>query len=741
MKLNSISSYFNASFNWKITALACALTVLPLQAYAEPKNSWEPQDCPRVEHTDTYHGIAVSDPYRWLEDVDSAATKKWVQAQQQQTEAYMKQLPWREQIRRRLDGLQNYEKYGTPEEWGGRLFYRYNSGLQNQSVFYVVDDPANAPDKARVLLDPNTMSSDGTVAVSGWAFSKDGRYMAYGTAEAGSDWNVWHIKDVASGKDLKDELRWVKFSGARWDGSSQGFFYSRYPAPQKGGDLKAVNHNHTLYYHRVGTPQSQDRKILALPQHPDWNIGATVSEDGRWLCALSEDPVTDMVTMWVKRLDVPDDAFAVLPNAGEAHFYPVDIDGDVLTVRSDYQAPNFRLLSCDLSQPQKQWQWRELVPERKMPLSDAVRAGGSLFLNYYRDAHNCIERYTLQGERIEEIALPGLGSASVCEALHGDEHTYISFANFTTPAAIYRYDLPDGKLSVWRKPQLTFDDKQYTTEQVFFTSADGCRVPMFISSKKGLKKDGTVPVLMYGYGGFNIGLSPFFSTIGMKWMEMGGAYVVVNLRGGDEYGAKWHEMGTKTQKQNVFNDFIAAGHYLVDHKYTTPQRLAIMGGSNGGLLVGACLNQAPGLFGAAVPQVGVMDMLRFSKFTIGYYWVPDYGDVGKEDEFKALYAYSPYHNVTQGTYYPPTLITTADHDDRVYPAHSFKYAAAMQHAQAGGDPILIRIETRAGHGGGKPTAKRLDEAADILAFLIKALHMEDRLEDAGSSSSASAGGG
>lgn len=727
MKMSDL--FFASSSYWTKLALACALTLLPLQVGAEPRSTWEPQECPRQAHTDTYHGVTVSDPYRWLEDLDSPATKQWIKAQTAQTDAYLQQLPGRSQIRRRLDSLQNYEKFGAPLERGGRVFFSHNSGLQNQSVICVIDDPEKSPQTVRTLLDPNTLSSDGTVAVTGWEVSSDGRYLAYGTAEAGSDWNTWRVKDVASGKDLKDRLNWVKFSGASWDGSNQGFYYSRYPAPQKGSDLKAVNHNHTLYYHRLGTDQKQDLKVLALPEHPDWNIGAEVSEDGRWLCALSEDPVTDMATMWVKRLDLPDAGFEILPNAAEAHFYPIDIDGDVITARSDYQAPNFRLLSCDLSKPPAERQWTELVPEQKMPLSDASRAGDSLFLNYYQDAHSKIMRCNLQGRQQNEIKLPGLGSAGVQKARHSDGHTYIKFTNFTTPATIYRCNISDGSTSVWKKPHLTFDDSQYTTEQVFFTSADGCRVPMFISSRKGLKKDGSTPVLMYGYGGFNIGLSPFFSVVGMKWMEMGGAYVVVNLRGGDEYGSKWHEMGTKTQKQNVFNDFIAAGHYLVDHKYTAPQRLAIMGGSNGGLLVGACLNQAPGLFGAAVPQVGVMDMLRFSQFTIGYYWVPDYGDVKKEDEFKALYAYSPYHNIAPGTYYPPTLITTADHDDRVYPAHSFKYAAALQHAQAGDAPILIRIETRAGHGGGKPTSKRLDESADLLAFLIKALHMEDRLAE------------
>lgn len=725
MKLSAL--LFSSCARWAKIALACSFFVLPLYAYAEPQNRWEPQECQRLPHTDTYHGVSVSDPYRWLEDLDSPATKKWIQAQTAQTNAYLQELPGREQIRQRLDSLQNYEKSGAPLERGGRIFYSYNSGLQNQSVICVIDDPENNPQKIRTLLDPNTMSTDGTIAITGWEVSNNGRYLAYGTAEAGSDWNVWHIKDVASGKDLNDELRWVKFSGASWDSSDQGFFYSRYPAPQKGSDLKAVNHNHTLYYHRVGTSQKQDQKILALPDHPDWNISAEVSEDGRWLCALSEDPVTDMVTMWVKRLDIPDAQFEIMPNAAAAHFYPLDIDGDTLLVRSDYRAPNFRILSCDLSQPPADRTWRELIPEQKMPLPEACRAGDSLFLNYYQDAHSRIMRYSLAGQKQGEIALPGLGSAGIQSARHTDSHTYLSFTNFTTPATIYRCNISDGSTSVWKKPHLTFDDSQFTTEQVFFTSADGCRVPMFISSRKGLKKDGSTPVLMYGYGGFNIGLSPYFSVLGMKWMEMGGAYVVVNLRGGDEYGSKWHEMGTKTQKQNVFNDFIAAGHYLVDHKYTTPERLAIMGGSNGGLLVGACLNQAPGLFGAAVPQVGVMDMLRFSKFTIGYYWVPDYGDVNKEEEFKALYAYSPYHNIAKGTYYPPTLITTADHDDRVFPAHSFKYAAALQHAQAGEAPILIRIETRAGHGSGKPTSKRLDETADILAFLAKALHIEDRL--------------
>ncbi|MBQ7568429.1 S9 family peptidase, partial [bacterium] len=397
---------------WCKLAFACAVSCLSLPAAAEPQTSWEPMECPRSSHTDTYHGVSVSDPYRWLEDIDSEPAQAWVEAQVKQTDAFLQKLPGREAIRRRLDELQNYEKFSAPKERGGRIFFAYNSGLQNQSVICVVDDPVRSPNTVRQLLDPNTMSKDGTVAISGWAVSDDGRYLAYGTAEAGSDWNVWHVKDVESGRDLKDELRWVKFSRAVWDGSSSGFYYSRYPAPKKGSDLKSVNHNHTLYYHRVGTPQSQDEKVLALPEHPDWNISADVSEDGRWLYALSEDPVTDFVTMWVKRLDAPAASFELMPQAATAHFYPIDIDGDTMIARSDFEAPNFRLLTCDLSKPAAERCWKELVPEQAMPLSEACRAGSYLLLNYYKDAHNKIMRYSLDGRFLSEIALPGMGSAS-----------------------------------------------------------------------------------------------------------------------------------------------------------------------------------------------------------------------------------------------------------------------------------------------------------------------------------------
>ncbi len=734
-------------------AVLCGLTLLPLTAWAEPalqhsqnpntsvstidsasdnvlgtitatKERWEPQSIPRSDHQDTYHGITVKDPYRWLEDIDSLPTQNWVKHEIEQTDEYFaKQLPDRRPLHARLSELQDFEKYGFPWECGQRIFYQYNSGLEDQSSFYVTDNPQTHPNQHRKVLDVSKMSKDGTIALSMIQPSEDGKYIAYAVSEAGSDWSTIKVMDVDLGRTLDDELRWVKFSNIAWDGDNKGFFYSRYPIPAPGEDLKAVNHNHTLCYHKVGTPQSQDKKIFAIPEHPDWMVNGEVSEDGRWLIISSENPDTDNTTTWVHRLDSDNDVFEELPHSQEARFYIIDIDGDRAIAYSDYQAPKFRLLSIDLSQEKSKRQWTELVPEQPFPISGACRAGNSLLVTYYRDAQNQIVRYDLQGKRLGEIPLPGLGSASFASARHDKDHAYLRFSNFTTPATIYRYDLKSGRLSPWNKPRTNFDSSQFETKQVFCTSADGCRVPMFISCKKGAKLDGTMPVLMYGYGGFNIGMTPYFSSLALAWMEMGGAYVVVNTRGGDEYGAEWHEMGTKTHKQNVFNDFIAAAHYLIDNKYTNSKRLAIMGGSNGGLLVAACLNQAPDLFGAVICQVGVLDMLRFSKFTIGYYWVADYGDVANEDEFKALYAYSPYHNVIENGHYPPTLITTADHDDRVFPAHSFKYTAAMQHAQAGEAPILIRIESRAGHGGGKPTSKRLNESADILAFLCHALQV------------------
>jgi len=700
--------------------LACTLMALSL-SLAQPVQASPPSypAAPRVDQVDEYHGVRVADPYRWLEELDSPQTRKWIEDQAALTEAYLKGLPQRASLRQRLDSLQNFERYSAPWREGDRWFWFHNSGLQNQSVLYTAQSLGGP---ARVLLDPNTLSEDGTVALTGTAVSQDGRFLAYGLAEAGSDWNTWRVRDIQTGRDLPEQIRRVKFSGTSWTRDSQGFFYSRYPAPQAGQDLKAVNHDHTLYYHRLGTPQSEDRRIFGVPEHPDWMVVGGVSEDGRWLIIQVERPDTENNALWIKDLSCPDSQARPLPGAFQAQFGAIQTEGNLLLARTDLNAPRFRLVSLDLSREGAVW--RELVPQQADTLQSASRAGDRLFLEYLRDAHTRVAVHDLEGHHLGEVALPGLGSAGGFQARRQDTETFYSFTSFTVPTVIYRLDLASGKSSIWKQPKLTFDPGRYETRQVFVRSKDGTRVPMFLSSARGLEPDGNRPVLMYAYGGFNYSLTPYFSATSMAWMEQGGVYAVPNLRGGGEYGEEWHQAGTRTRKQNVFDDFMAAGQWLVSNNYTRPSRLAIMGGSNGGLLVGACMTQRPDLFGAAIPQVGVLDMLRFEKFTIGYAWVSDYGSVQDAEEFAALRAYSPYHNLKPGTSYPPTLITTADHDDRVFPAHSFKFAAALQAAQGGDAPTLIRIETRAGHGAGKPTSKRLDEAADLLAFVMNALGMK-----------------
>ncbi len=701
----------------RLFAFAMVALCLALPAAAAPPAY---PSAPRVDHVDEYHGVKVADPYRWLEELDSPQTRAWIEAQVSLTETFLQGLPQRASLRRRLDALQDFERYSTPWREGDRWFWFHNSGLQNQNILYTAQ---SAGGQARVLLDPNTLSQDGTVALAGTAISQDGRYLAYGLAEAGSDWNTWRVRDIQTGQDLPEQIRWVKFSGASWTRDGRGFYYSRYPAPQPGQDLKAVNHDHTLYYHRLGTPQTEDRRVFGILEHPDWSVSGGVTEDGRWLIISVERPDTENDALWVQDLACPDSRVRPLPGAFQAQFGAIEVEGNTLLARTDLGAPRFRLVSLDLAQEKADWQ--ELVPQEADTLESASRAGNRLFLEYLHDAHTRIAVHDLTGRRLGEVTLPGLGSAGGFQARRQDTETFYSFTSFTVPTVVYRYDLATGKSSVWKQPKLTFDPGRYQTRQVFVTSKDGTRVPMFLSCARNLKPDGNLPVLMYAYGGFNYSLTPYFSATSMAWMEQGGVYAVPNLRGGGEYGEEWHQAGTRTRKQNVFDDFMAAGQWLVANNYTRPARLAIMGGSNGGLLVGACLTQRPELFGAAIPQVGVMDMLRFEKFTIGYAWVSDYGSVENPEEFAALRAYSPYHNLKVGTHYPPTLITTADHDDRVFPAHSFKFAAALQAAQGGEAPTLIRIETRAGHGAGKPTSKRLDEAADILAFLMRALGMEE----------------
>jgi prolyl oligopeptidase len=678
----------------------------------------------KVDQQDNYHGTSIADPYRWLEDANSAETKQWVDAQNQVTQSYLGQIPERESIKQRLTRLWNYERYSVPYKEGGRYFYSRNDGLQNQAVLYTMKKLTDTP---RMLLDPNTLAADGTVALAGTAVSPDGKLLAYGTAASGSDWNEWKVRDIETGKDLDDHLKWVKFSATAWTKDGKGFFYSRYDEPKEATKLADVNYFQKLYYHKVGTPQSADTLVYDRPDQKEWGFGAQVSDDGRYLVITATKGTAPKYRIFYKDLTRANAPVVPLIDAFEASYSFIDNDGPVFYFSTDNKAPRKRIVAIDTRKPAAA-SWKEIVPESAQTLVSASMLNNQIVAEYLADARSMVKVMDRNGKPVREIALPGIGSVSGFSGKRSDSETFFSFTGFTNPTVIYRLDMKSGKSSVFRQPKVDFDPSAYETRQQFFTSRDGTRVPMFIVSKKGLKLDGSNPTYLYGYGGFNISLTPGFSPANLAWMEMGGVYVVANLRGGGEYGEAWHEAGTKLNKQNVFDDFIGAAEWLIANKVTSPSRLAIGGGSNGGLLVGAAMTQRPELFGAAIPQVGVMDMLRFHKFTIGWAWTSDYGSSENADEFKALVKYSPLHNLKAGSCYPATMITTADHDDRVVPAHSFKFAATAQAAQAGGAPVIIRIDTKAGHGAGKPTSKQIEEVADRWGFLSKALRMNEPAE-------------
>lgn len=675
----------------------------------------------RVEQVDDLHGVKITDPYRWLEDDvrKSPEVASWVASQNQVTFGYLKAIPEREAIQKRLTELWNFERYSPPFKVAGRYFFSKNDGLQNQSVLYTVDTLQGQP---RVVLDPNQWSKDGTVALSGMSFSEDGKHLAYGVAEAGSDWITWRILNLNTGKVLDDEVRWVKYSGTSWTKDGKGFFYSRYDEPQKGQEFQSLTYNHKLYYHRVGTTQTEDVLVFARPDQPKWSLGGRVTEDGRYLVIAARTGTAHRHRIFVKDLTEPFGMPVELIDNFMNEYSLVGNDGPTLFFKTDQAAPRGRLIAIDLRKPGKE-SWKEILPQAKETL-DSISLVGNLFIaDYLKDAKTAVKIYTLDGQFVRDVDLPGIGSAGGFSGKRTDTETFYTFSSFATPPTIYHYNVLTGKSTLFRQSAVKFDPERYEVKQVFYASKDGTRVPMFVAHKKGITLDGNNPTLLYGYGGFSIPLSPGFSISRLAWMEMGGVFAQANLRGGSEYGEEWHEAGTKLKKQNVFDDFISAAEWLIANKYTRPEKLAIQGGSNGGLLVGACMNQRPDLFGACLPAVGVMDMLRFHKFTAGRFWVDDYGSPDNPEEFKALHAYSPYHNLKKGVKYPATLVTTADTDDRVVPGHSFKYAAMLQTAQAGPAPVLIRIETRAGHGAGKPTAKLIEEVADQWAFLVKNLKM------------------
>lgn len=674
----------------------------------------------KVEQVDDYHGIKVADPYRWLEDANSQETKAWIEEQNKITRAYLDNIPQRDKIRKRLTELWNYEKYSAPFKRGNKYFYLKNDGLQNQSVLYVADSLRG---EGRVLLDPNKLSPDGTVSLTGFAVSEDGKLLAYGLSSGGSDWQEWRVRNVETGEDTSDVIKWVKFSGVSWTKDGKGFFYSRYPEPDEKTKLAGQNFYHKLYYHKVGTPQSEDKLIYERPDHKDWGFGGEVTEDGIYLIINVWKGTDPRNLIFYKDLTKQDSKVVELISEFENDYRFLGNDGKIFYFLTDHQAPRKRIIAIDIESPDRK-NWREIIPQVNETIADASLVGNFMIVSYLKDAYTQTKVYDLSGKFIREVKYPTIGTAIGFYGRRNDTETFYTFTSFAVPPTIYRYNLATGVSEVFRQPSVKFDPKEIEVKQVFYRSKDGTRVPMFIVHKKGIKLDGNNPTLLYGYGGFNISLTPSFSVSRIVWLEMGGVFAMPNLRGGGEYGEEWHRAGTKLKKQNVFDDFIAAAEWLINNKYTSPKKLAISGGSNGGLLVGAVLNQRPELFGAALPAVGVMDMLRFHKFTIGWAWTSEYGSPDNPDEFKAIYAYSPLHNIKKGVKYPAVLITTADHDDRVVPAHSFKYAAALQEAQAGTAPILIRIETRAGHGAGKPTSKQIDEQADIYAFLIKNLEIK-----------------
>jgi len=668
---------------------------------------------------DTYFGTEVEDPYRWLEDDNSTETAEWVKTQNQLTFGYLEKLPYREQIKTRLTELWDYPKYGTPFKEAGKYFFFKNDGLQNQSVLYITGDLAAQP---KVLLDPNTLSTDGTIALTSTEISNDGKYLVYMVAKSGSDWNEIFVKNIETGEMLPDHIEWVKFSGISWyDG---GFFYSAYDKPEKGSELSKANEFQKVYFHKLGTAQTADQLIVSNPNNAKEMFGAGLTEDKR-IMIISRSIGTHGNALDVKDLGKKNSKFITLMDKYDFEFNPVDNNGDNLLVRTNYKAPKYKLIKININQPEEK-NWVDVIPEKKDVMESVSILAGKLVVNYMTDAHSKTEIYALDGTFEREVQLPGIGTVSSFSGKKADTVAFFSYTSFNTPGEVYKYDFTTNQTSLYFRPEVKFNPDDFEVNQIFYASKDGTKIPMFIVHKKGLELNGNNPTLLYGYGGFNISLTPSFSSARIAFIEKGGVFALANLRGGGEYGEEWHLAGTKMKKQNVFDDFIAAAEYLINNKYTSTKKLAIQGGSNGGLLIGAVTNQRPELFKVALPQVGVMDMLRFHKFTIGWAWAGDYGKSDDSEEmFKYLYSYSPYHTIKKGVEYPAVLATTADHDDRVVPAHTFKYMARLQEYGAGNKlPLLVRIDSKAGHGAGKPTAKVIEEYTDVWSFVFYHLGMK-----------------
>jgi prolyl oligopeptidase len=689
------------------------------QTGAQPSASLEYPGAQTIDQTDDFFGTKIVDPYRWLEKLDSPETRAWIDAENKLTSQYLAAIPQREKIRKRLGELWNYERYtsGT-SRFGKNYFYTKNNGLQNQSVLYIAK---SMTDPGRVFFDPNTLSKDGTTSLATWSVSEDGKLFAYALREAGSDWWDFRIRDVELGKDFPEVLTNIKLSGAAWTIDNKGFFYSRYPEPEDKTKRQGPSFNQALYYHAVGTAQTDDVLIYERPDDKDLRIAAGTTEDGRWLFIYVYKGGAVGRQVYLKDLKSKNVPVTPLVDKFEAFYSLIGSDGQVFYFLTDRGAPNRRLMSVDVTSTDRAW--KEIIPEAKETLNSVGFVNNQFTAVYAKDAFTQVRIYEKDGKFVRNVELPGVGTAGGFGGRRSDTVTYYGFSNYTTPNTHYRYEMKTGKSELYRKPSVAFDPSGYEVKQIFYTSKDGTRVPMFIAHKKGMKLDGTNPTILSGYGGFgDVSQRPYFEVPLLVWMEMGGVYAAPNIRGGGEYGEEWHRAGMKDEKQNTFDDFIAASEWLVASKYTQPKKLAITGTSNGGLLVGAVLNQRPELFGAAIPSVGVMDMLRFHKFTSGKSWLPEYGSPDVAQDFKNIYAYSPLHNIRANVNYPAVLVTTAEQDDRVVPAHSFKYTAALQRAQAGGRPVLIRIETNSGHGASSMT-KEMEEVADKWAFLVKELDM------------------
>lgn len=695
----------------KFACVAMAMTSIGALAQTHYPES------PKGDVVDEYFGTKVADPYRWLEDDNSQETAKWVEAQNKVTDAYLAKIPLRGKLAKRMKEVANYEKISAPSKHNGKYYFWKNDGLQNQSVMYVCDKLGG---EAKVFLDPNKLSSDGTVALTSLSFSHDGKYLAYSISRSGSDWTEFYVMDVNSGQLLDDHIEWAKFSNASWCGD--GFFYSAYDAPTQGREFSNINQGHKVYYHKIGTPQSADKVFYQNPMHPKRFYSVSVNKE-ETVMYLYESGEGNGNLLYVRDMRIPNSQFVQMVENADDNYSPIAEFGDKLYIYTTSNAPKGKIMVADINSPGIN-NWKELIAEGEHVMDGAEVIGDKLFITYSKDASTHAYVYSLEGKCLNEIKLPSVGTAYF-SGKKGEKDCFYTFTSYTMPSTVYRYDMDSNTSTLYQAPKVAFKLNDYVSEQVFCTSKDGTRIPLFITYKKGMKRNGKNPLLLYGYGGFNISMNPSFSTMRIPFLEQGGIYVVACLRGGNEYGEQWHIAGTKMNKQNVFDDFIASAEYLIKEKYTNSDKLAIMGGSNGGLLVGACMTQRPELFKVAVPMVGVMDMLRYHKFTIGWNWAPDYGTSEDSKEmFEYLLGYSPLHNLRPGTAYPATMVTTADHDDRVVPAHSFKFAARLQECHNGKTPVIIRIDSKAGHGSGKPLAKVIEEQADIYGFIMHNLGMK-----------------